>query len=92
VIFLDFDGVINDWYTMDSINNENIKYLKIIVEKTESKLICSSSKKYTFQTNPNRNYKETICYRRYIKALLENGLEIYDFTPCVNQDRKLEIE
>ena len=91
VIFLDFDGVINDWYTMDSVNYDNIKILKKIIDETDAKIVVTSSNKYSFQrNNSNIKIENTICYK-YIKALISKGIKVYDFTPYIKENRELEI-
>lgn len=91
VIFLDFDGVINDWYTMNSISEKSIKILKFIVEESNAKIVVTSSNKYSFQKNSN-SLENTLCYKIYIQSLINHGLEIYDFTPCILKNRELEIK
>ena len=90
VIFLDFDGVINDWYTFNSVNEKCLDILKLIVEETSSKIVITSSNKYSFQRR-NNNLHDTLCYKLYIKSLINHGLQIYDFTPCILENRELEI-
>lgn len=92
VIFLDFDGVINDWYTFESVNEENLLNLKKIVDETNAKIVVTSSSKYAFQRKINQvEYEESRCYKIYVKALLTIGIEVYDFTPYINGDRRKEI-
>lgn len=91
VIFLDFDGVINDWYTFNSVNEKCIKILKFIVEESNAKLVVTSSNKYSFQNKFN-SLENTLCYKLYIQSLVNYGLSIYDFTPCVLENRELEIK
>lgn len=92
VIFLDFDGVINDWYTFDNVNEENIKRLKKIVDITSAKIVVSSSTKYAFQRDINPvTYEKSKCYNLYVKALMKHGLSIYDYTPYINGNREEEI-
>lgn len=89
VIFLDFDGVINDWYTMNSVNIDNVLILKQIIDMTGAKIVVTSSNKYNFQRG-NVLYEDSLCYRRYVQALLQNGINVYDYTKDYN-DRELEI-
>ena len=92
VIFLDFDGVINNWYTFESVNEENLLNLKKIVDETNAKIVVTSSSKYVFQRKINQvEYEESRCYKIYVKALLTIGIEVYDFTPYINGDRRKEI-
>lgn len=91
VIFLDFDGIINDYLTLDYVNKKNVLVLKKILDATGAKIVVTSSNKYQFQIDSTIDIKRTLCYKVYIKQLEENGVNIFDFTPLVNQDRKLEI-
>lgn len=91
VIFLDFDGVINDWYTMNSVNDDNVLILKQIIDITGAKIVVTSSNKYSFQRG-NVLYEDSVCYKRYIQALLNNDIEVYDYTKDCVGDRSLEIE
>ena len=90
IIFLDFDGVINDWYTMNGVNFNNILVLKHIIDITGAKIVVTSSNKYSFQRG-NVLYEDSLCYKRYVKALIDNGLEVYDYTKDYGGDRELEI-
>ena len=89
VIFLDFDGVINDWYTMNSVNIDNVLILKQIIDMTGALIVVTSSNKYSFQRD-NVLYKDSLCYKRYVMSLFQNGIKIYDYTKDYN-DRELEI-
>lgn len=48
-IFLDFDGVINNWYQMEGVSLENAKILKQIIDLTNASVIATTSNKYSFQ-------------------------------------------
>lgn len=91
VIFLDFDGVINDWESFNEVNIKNVLNLKKIVESTNAKIVVTSSTKYSFQ-RPNSNIKreDTTCYK-YIRVLNYLGIQIYDFTPYIGGNREKEI-
>lgn len=92
VIFLDFDGVINDYQTFNYVNEENVRILKRIIDETGAKVVVTSSNKYTFQREKShKKIEDTIMYTNYIKKLNENGIEIFDFTPLVDKDREHEI-
>ena len=90
VIFLDFDGVINNWNRDLLVDFENVKYLLEIIKVTGAKIVATTSNKYTFQAyevdHPN------IKYYHYIKQLKEYGIDIFDITPLVNLNRELEIK
>ena len=48
-IFLDFDGVINNWYQFDGVSTENAMILKKIVDIADAKIIATTSNKYSLQ-------------------------------------------
>lgn len=57
VIFLDFDGVINNYSSMISmelINNKCIDVLKRIIHETNAKVVVTSSNKYKYQNNNSK--------------------------------------
>lgn len=90
VIFLDFDGVINNFNHFDGVDYDNVKWLLEIIKQTDAKIVAITSNKYTFQRNTNINYENTL-YFKYITMLNEMRVEILDVTPYVYGDRKLEI-
>lgn len=90
VIFLDFDGVINNFHNIDGINKYNVAFLKVIIKKTNAKIIATSSTKYSFQKN-NLPYESTKYYQNYLLPLKEYGITIHDYTPLCNQDKETEI-
>lgn len=93
VIFLDFDGVINNWNEMDGVSLYNVIVLKEILKRTNAKIVATTSNKYSFQRPKNAiDYYSTNYYQNYILYLKELGIEIYDVTPYVNANRTLEIE
>ena len=90
-IFLDFDGVINNFYQMEGISLENVKILKHIIELTNSKIISTTSNKYSFQKY-GIDYYKSIFYKNYVIPLKELGIEISDVTPFKNNSKILEIK
>ena len=84
VIFLDVDGVLIHNESLDGINlhidEENVKTLKEIVDKTDAKIVLSSSwrKEYNNDLPGKRNR-----YKVLENILNRNGLEIYDRTPVI---------
>ncbi len=87
VIFLDFDGVINENANSDDfVNPLFVNEIKKIMDKTDAKIVVTS----------NKRKEKSFCYQKYIKPLLQMGVEIYDYTPFVNgkleETRELEIE
>ena len=59
VIFLDFDGVINNWKNFEGVDFNNVKYLLQIIKSTGAKVVASSSKKHTFQIDSSVNIIDT---------------------------------
>ena len=90
IIFLDFDGVINNFNHFDGVDYNNVKYLLEIIKLTDSKIVVTSSNKYVFQRNNYIDYKDTAFFE-YIKSLNDYGVKIYDITPYVQGKRELEI-
>lgn len=91
VIFLDFDGVINNWEHFEGVDFNNVKYLIEIINATGAKVVATSSKKHTFQIDSSINIMDTIYYRQYVKVLNNYGIEIFDVTPYACESRELEI-
>ena len=91
VIFLDFDGVINNWNHFNGVDFENVKILKTIINLSGAKVVATTSNKYSLQGGSSIDYYSSIYYNNYVKYLNELGIEIYDITPFVNKDRTLEI-
>lgn len=95
VIFLDIDGVLNTSLTIEQIHHEwketgvrrieidleRVEYLKRIVEKTDAKIVLSSSWRH-FCTVKD---KEVVARYEKMQQLLDifkiYGLSIYDITP-----------
>ena len=90
VIFLDFDGVINNWEYFEGVDYNNVKYLLEIIKSTGAKVVATSSKKYCFQKNLEIPYENTSFYKD-IKTLKEYGINISDITPYIDGNRWLEI-
>ena len=91
-IFLDFDGVINNWNHFDGVCLENALMLKKIVDLTDAKIVVTSSNKYPIQKNNDIDYYNSRFYKKYVQKLNEIGIEIYDITPFCNCDRTFEIQ
>ena len=49
IIFLDLDGVLNNWNHPDLIDLKNAKVLKKIITLSQAKLVLTSSNKYPIQ-------------------------------------------
>lgn len=91
-IFLDFDGVINNWYHFDGVSIENVMILKKIIELSDAKIIATTSNKYSLQRLDKVDYYKSIFYNNYVKFLNELGIQIHDLTPFVDTNRTLEIK
>ena len=62
IIFLDFDGVINNWYHFDGVCPTNALILKQIIDLTNAKIVVMSSNKYSIQQKNKVDYHKTIFY------------------------------
>lgn len=87
---MDFDGVINNFEHFDGVDFQNVQWLLEIIEKTDAKIVASTSNKYSFQRDKNVRFENTI-YFKYLTLLEEMGVSIFDVTPYVYGDKKLEI-
>ena len=90
VIFLDFDGVINNWEHFEGVDYNNVKFLLQIIDMTGAKVVATSSKKYSFQRADGIDYDES-SFCEYVNILRSYGIEIVDITPYINERRELEI-
>ncbi len=90
-IFLDFDGVINNWYQMEGVSLENAKTLKQIIDLTNARVIATTSNKYSFQQR-GIDYYKSIFYKNYVIPLKELVIEIYEVAPFKNNSKILEIK
>ena len=87
IIFLDFDGVINDYTSFNSVNVKCLNILKTIVDETNAKIVVTSSTKNNYLKSNKK--EETICYK-YINILKKHNIEVIDFTKKL-KTRELEI-
>lgn len=92
VIFLDFDGVINNWNHFDGVDINNVKILKEILLKEKAYIVATTSNKYSFQRENGIDYYSSNYYNNYVKYLNELAVEIYDITPYVKENKTLEIK
>lgn len=90
IIFLDFDGVINNWNNFDMVDEKNVKILKKIIQESGAKVIATTSNKYSFQRDKSIDICSTTFFKYLIK-LKEFGIDIDGVTPMVNCDKTLEI-
>lgn len=67
VIFLDFDGVINNWYHFDGVAIENAMILKQILLRADAKIVATTSNKYGLQRNRVVDYYSSNYYIKYVK-------------------------
>ena len=88
VIFLDFDGVINDYLSFNQINDYNVEVLKRIINEINAKVVVTSSNKYVWQINNN---VEGLLNSYYIKGLKEKGIDVFGYTPFKEYKREQEI-
>ena len=91
-IFLDFDGVINNWNHFDSVSIDNAMVLKKIIDVIDAKIIVTSSNKYELQRGNDIDYFGSRFYNKYEKPLNDIGIKIFDLTPNVRYNRALEIK
>lgn len=91
-IFLDFDGVINNWNHFEGVATENANILKRLIEISGAKVVATSSNKYCLQRNPNAHYYASEFYNVYAKPLNDFGIEIFALTPDEKSNRSLEIK
>lgn len=97
VIFLDFDGVINDniFGKFSYVEEKFLLLLKEIIDKTGAKIVVSSAKKNELFDDYTGDLKDSKVYKNYFVPIINFGLDIYDITPYVKtdgaQDREAEI-
>lgn len=89
VIFLDFDGVINNWNNFDGVDINNVLPLLEIIKLTGAKIVATSSNKYSFQANGVKYDNSRYSY--YVSELKELGIDIFAITPYVDGNREREI-
>lgn len=91
VIFLDFDGVINNWDHFNDVDINCIKILKYIKEKTNAYIVAITSQKYSIQETKSIPHEKTIFWKTCL-ILKKLGIEVNDVTPLVNKSKCLEIK
>lgn len=69
----------------------NVEILKRIQEKTSSKIVATTSNKYSFQRKNGNPYEKTKYYK-YVLELARLGLIIDDITPCIEENKEIEIK
>lgn len=86
VIFLDIDGVLNNWYHPELINLDNLFVLKKIIKLTNAKIVIISSNKYTYQRLGLKNYQGSY-FAKYMDILNREDIEIFDVTPYIGENQ-----
>ncbi len=95
VIFLDIDGVLNTSETFKKrhkeylktgiwnieIDDHRVEKLERIVEKTDAKIVLSSSWRYFGEMKDGKFVPKNEKAEKLIKKLEQYGLHIYDITP-----------
>lgn len=98
-IFLDIDGVLNSEHTFgnkisESISDQYLENLRKIVEKTDAKLVLSSSWRVYFGENIN-DPRNSLAIN-LVKSLAKHNLKLYSSTPFIkgefSNERGLEIK
>lgn len=106
VIFLDIEGVLNTKETYErvyrtrgyttmidsEIDNFRLDYLKIIIERTDAKIVLSSSFRYFFDRKDDKLYPTTLKGEKLYDKFKRHGIEIYDITPINMNSREKQIE
>ena len=97
VIFLDFDGVINDIRSDDALVNPLfVINLKKLINSTGAKIVETSNIRNDFLSDNSFALKESFGYKQIIKPLLQMDVEIYDYISFIRAKgedaRELEIE
>ncbi len=98
VIFLDFDGVVND-NSLDGVFVKElfVKELKKVIDITGAKVVVSSNKRDNALVSGSFPLEKSLCFKNYIQPLEKMGIEIYGYTPFVSgvrveEAREFEIE
>lgn len=91
IIFLDLDGVLNNWNHPDLIDLKNAKVLKKIITLSQAKLVLTSSNKYPIQRKKVKSIRGSYL-KKYLDILMPLGIFFYDMPPYVAENRELEIK
>lgn len=91
IIFLDLDGVLNNWYHPELIDEKNALVLKKVLELSKAKIVLTSSNKYSFQREGISSVKGSFL-EKYLEVLKTMNIPIYDITPYVLEDKSEEIK
>lgn len=91
IIFLDLDGVLNNWKHPDLIDEKNALVLKKLLKLSNAKIVLTSSNKYSFQREGLKSIEGSYL-EKYVKVLKRLGIYIYDVTPYIDEDKSKEIK
>lgn len=91
IIFLDLDGVLNNWKHPDLIDEKNALILRKVIDRSGAKIVLTSSNKYSFQREGLKSIEESYL-EKYVKVLKRLGIYIYDVTPYIDEDKSKEIK
>lgn len=77
VIFLDFNGVLDNSYDFDLIDKENLDILKGILNQTKAKVVITSSVKNSYYIN-NGQHNNIMLY--FLEEFKKNNIDFYGMT------------
>jgi len=85
VVFLDFDGVINNIHKNEMIDKKAVDELRKVIKKTGAKVVVTSFRKNELLESDNKKLEETTYYRNFLKPLKAMGIDFYDYTPYIEE-------
>lgn len=88
IIFLDFNGVLDNYDNMNIINESNLNRLKAIVNETNAKVVISSSIKTNYYYTGKMSKQ-----LEYVVSSLENaGINVVGFTKkCETREEEIRV-
>ena len=92
VIFLDFDGVVNDLDRNCLVNEVYVEALRKIICATNALVVVSSARKNEFMADETVEYRKSFYYHNFLLPLKRMSIEVYDYTPFVDVARKVRRE
>ena len=95
IIFLDIDGVLNTSDIFDSkieIDEFRLEYLKEIIEKTNAKIVLSSSLIRHFENENGVIVPRTLMGKRLYDLFQKCGVKIYDKISNNSNEREKQIK
>lgn len=90
IIFLDLDGVLNNWNHPELIDEKNALVLKKLLKLSNAKIVLTSSNKYSFQREGLKSIEGSYL-EKYLQELKRLEIPIYDITPYKGEDKTAEI-